>query len=148
MKIVALNRRAKFEYEFLERFIAGIALTGSEVKSVRAGRVSFQDGYVAFEGGDAYLVSVHISPYENAGYAGHDPIRKRKLLLHARELKRLVAKVTEKGLTVVPVAIGIDGNWIKVDIALAKGKKIHDKRETIKQRTIDRETHAALKERR
>lgn len=148
MKILVTNRRARFEYEFLERLVAGIALTGSEVKAVRAGRVSLQEGYVSFEHGDAYLTNVHIAPYENAGYASHDPLRKRKLLLHARELARLFTKVTEKGLTVVPVAIGIEGNWIKVDIALAKGKKLHDKRETIRQRTLDREAHAELKEHR
>jgi SsrA-binding protein len=147
VKVLVLNRRARFEYELLERFVAGIELTGSEVKSVRDGRVSLLEGHVAIQGGEAYLVNVHIATYENAGYSSHDPLRKRKLLLHKRELHKLVGKVTEKGLTLVPLAIGVEGNWIKVEIALAKGKKLHDKRETLKQRTIDRETQAAMKDR-
>ncbi|HPC84301.1 MAG TPA: SsrA-binding protein SmpB [Thermoanaerobaculaceae bacterium] len=145
MKVLAVNRKARFEFEILERLVAGLVLTGSEVKSVREGRVSFGDGHVAFQDGEAYLVEVHIAPYDNAGYAGHDPMRRRKLLLHRRELSRLRAKVTEKGLTLVPLAIGVEGNWIKIEIALARGKKLHDKRETIKQRTLDREAHAEMK---
>ncbi|MGE5235660.1 MAG: SsrA-binding protein SmpB [Acidobacteriota bacterium] len=148
MKVLSANRRARFEYEILERLVAGLALTGSEVKSVRAGRVTLQDGYVAFEGGRAYLANVHIAPYDNAGYANHDPLRRRQLLLHARELKRLADKVAEKGLTVVPLAIGLEGNWIKVELALGKGKKLHDKRDAIKQRTLDREAEAAVRGRR
>ena len=148
MKILATNRRARFEYEFLERFTAGIALTGSEVKSVRAGRLNLQDGWVAFDGGRAFLADVHISPYENAGYAGHDPLRRRPLLLHKRDIVKLAATVAEKGLTVVPLAVGVEGNWIKVELALARGKKLHDKRETIRRRILDREAEAALKHRR
>lgn len=145
MKVLAQNRKARFEYEFLERLVAGIALTGSEVKSVREGRVNLQDGYVAFEGGEAFLVNVHIAPYANAGYAGHDPLRRRKLLLHRREIKRLFGKVQEKGLTLIPLAIGLEGNWIKVELALARGKKLHDKRETLKRRELAREAEAAMK---
>ena len=148
MKVLALNRRARFEYELIERFVAGLALTGSEVKSVRAGKVNLQDGYVTFEGGEAYLVNVHISPYDNAGYAGHEPLRRRKLLLHKREIRRLAGKVAEKGLTAVPLALGVEGNWIKLEFALAKGKRLHDKREAIKRRTMDREAEAAVKFRR
>ena len=148
MKVLVFNRRARFEYELIERLLAGLVLTGSEVKSVRAGRVSLADGHVAFEKGAAYLVNVHIAPYDHAGYANHDPLRRRKLLLHARQLKQLAAKVVERGLTLVPLAIGIEGNWIKVEIALAKGKKLHDKREAIKQRTLDREAAAEVKSRR
>ena len=148
MKPLAVNRKARFEYELLEKFVAGVALTGSEVKSLRDGRVSLQDGYVAFEGGEAYLVGVHIAAYDNAGYANHDPLRRRKLLLHKREIKRLAGKVHEKGLTLVPLAIGVEGNWIKVELGLGRGKKLHDKRETIKRRTLDREAEAALKGRR
>ncbi len=148
MKVLASNRRARFEYELLERFTAGLALTGSEVKAIRAGHVNLQDGHVAFDRGEAFLVNVHVSPYDHAGYANHDPLRRRKLLLHARELRRLLGKVTEKGLTIVPLAIGAEGNWIKVELALAKGKKLHDKRETIKRRTLDREAEAAVKTRR
>lgn len=148
MKVLVANRRARYEYEFLERFTAGIALTGSEVKSVREGHVKLQDGWVAFEGGEAFLADVHIAPYANAGYANHDPIRRRKLLLHRRDIARLASKVAEKGLTVVPLAVGLDGNWVKVELALAKGKKLYDKRETIKRRELDREAAAAMKGRR
>jgi len=145
MKVLATNRKARFEYEFLERFVAGLALTGSEVKSVREGRVNLQDGYVTFEGGEAFLVNVHISPYANAGYAGHDPLRPRKLLLHKHEIKRLAGKVQEKGLTLIPLAIGLVGNWIKVELALARGKKVHDKRETLRRRDEEREIAKELK---
>lgn len=148
MKILSVNRRARFDYEILERLVAGIALTGSEVKSVREGRVSLQDGFVLFEGGEAFLVNVHIAPYHHAGYANHDPLRRRKLLLHRREAHRLAGKVAEKGLTVLPLAIGAEGNWLKVELALGRGKKLHDKRETLKRRTLDREAEAAVKERR
>lgn len=148
MKVLVVNRRARFEYELIERFTAGLALTGSEVKSVRDGKVNLQDGYVAFEGGEAFLANVHISPYENSGYAGHEPLRRRRVLLHKREIRRLAAKVAEKGLTAVPLALGVEGNWIKLEFALAKGKKIYDKRETIRRRTLDREAEAELKGRR
>jgi SsrA-binding protein len=147
VKVFAANRRARFEYELLERFVAGVALTGGEVKSVREGQVKLQDGYVTFEGGEAYLVGVQISPYHHSGYATPDPLRRRKLLLHKREIKRLFGKVIEKGLTLVPLAIGAEGNWIKVELALARGKKLHDKRETLRRRTLEREAEAALKER-
>lgn len=148
MKVLVANRRARFEYEILERLVAGIALTGSEVKSVREGRVSLLDGFVLFERGEAFLVNVHIAPYHHAGYANHDPLRRRRLLLHRRESHRLAGKVAEKGLTVLPLAIGVEGNWIKVELALGRGKKLHDKRETLRQRTLDREAEAAVKERR
>jgi SsrA-binding protein len=148
VKVLAANRRARYEYEFLERLTAGISLTGSEVKSVRGGHVKLQDGWVAFEGGEAFLAGVHIAPYESAGYAPQDPTRRRKLLLAKRDIVRLASKVAEKGLTVVPIAVGVEGNWIKVELALAKGKKLHDKREVIRRRTMDREAAAAMKERR
>ena len=145
MKLLGKNRRAAFEYELLERFTAGLVLTGSEVKSLRDGHVNLQDGHVRFIDGEAFLVDVHISPYHSAGYAQHDPIRPRKLLLHRREVRRLFGKVTEKGLTIVPLAIGLEGDWIKVELALARGKHLHDKRETIKRRQLDREAEAAMK---
>jgi SsrA-binding protein len=148
VKVLAANRRARYEYEFLERITAGVSLTGSEVKSVREGHVKLQDGWVAFEAGEAFLAGVHIAPYDNAGYANHDPTRRRKLLLHSRDIARLAAKVAEKGLTVVPIAVGLEGNWIKVELALAKGKQLHDKRETIRRRELDREAEAAMKGRR
>lgn len=145
MKVLATNRKARFAYEFLERFVAGVALTGSEVKSVREGKLNLQDGYVTFEGGEAFLVNVHISPYANAGYAGHEPLRPRKLLLHKREIKRLMGKVQEKGLTLIPLAVILEGNWIKVEVALAKGKKTHDKKQVLKERDLAREAASELK---
>ena len=148
MKLLATNRRARFEYELLERITAGIALTGSEVKSIRDGHAKLMEGWVAFEGGEAFLADVNIAPYENAGYANHDPTRRRKLLMTKRDIIRLASKVAEKGLSVIPLAIGVEGNWIKVELALARGKKLHDKRETIRSRTLDREAAAAMKERR
>lgn len=147
MKPLVVNRRARFEYELLERFEAGLALTGSEVKSIRDGRANLQDGHVEFAGGEAFLVGVHISPYPNAGYANHEPDRRRKLLLHRREIRRLAGKVAEKGLTVIPLAVVQAGNWLKVELALARGKKLHDKRETLRRRTLDREAEAAVKQR-
>ena len=148
MKVFAANRRARFEYEILERLTAGLVLTGSEVKSIRAGRANLSDGFVSFEHGEAFLANVHISPYDNAGYANHEPLRRRKVLLHKREVVRLSSQVAEKGFTLVPLAIGAEGNWIKVELALARGKKLYDKRETIKRRILDREAAAAVKDRR
>jgi SsrA-binding protein len=148
VKVFAANRRARFEYEILERFTAGLVLTGSEVKSIREGRANLSDGFVSFEHGEAFLANVHISPYDNAGYANHEPLRRRKVLLHKREVVRLSSQVAEKGFTLVPLAIGAEGNWIKVELALARGKKLHDKRETIKKRILDREAAAAVKDRR
>lgn len=144
-KVLARNRQARFAYEILETETAGLALTGSEVKSAREGRVNLKEGYVRFEAGEAFLVGCHISPYEQAGYAQHDPVRPRKLLMHRRQIDRLASKSREKGYTVIPLAILLDGNWIKVEIALARGKHLHDKRETLRRRTLDREAEKAIK---
>jgi SsrA-binding protein len=146
-RTVAKNRKARHEYHILETEDAGLELLGTEVKAIRAGRVNLKEAFVVFEVGEAWLVGCHISPYENAGYARHDPVRKRKLLLHRRQIDRLGSKVQEKGLTVVPLEMFIDGNWIKVTIGLVRGKQLHDKRETLKRRTLDREAEMAIKER-
>jgi SsrA-binding protein len=146
-RTVAKNRKARHEYHILETEDAGVNLLGTEVKAIRAGRVNLKEAFVVFEGGEAWLVGCHISPYENAGYAHHDPVRKRKLLLHRRQIDRLASKVQEKGLTAVPLEMFIDGNWIKLTIALVRGKQLHDKRETLKRRTLDREAEMAIKER-
>lgn len=146
-KVLAANRKARHAYEILERFEAGIELLGTEVKAVRAGRINLKEGHVAFEGGEAFLVGCHISPYEHAGYSVHDPLRRRRLLLHKREILRLAGKVQEKGYTVIPLSVYLEGNWIKVEIALARGKHLHDKRETLRRRTLDREAEQAIKER-
>ncbi len=122
-KLVSANRKARHEYEILETFEAGISLTGSEVKSLRAGKLSWGDGYVDFTNGEAFLASVHIAPYENAGYAQHEPERKRRLLLNGWELRQLIAKVEQKGLSVVPLAMYLKNGRFKVDIALARGNR-------------------------
>ena len=146
-KILAKNRKARHTYHLLDRETAGIELLGTEVKAIRAGKINIKEGYVAFVDGEAFLVGCHIGSYDSAGYAGHDPLRRRRLLLHKREIERWESKVKEKGLTVVPLTVFIDGNWIKVEIALARGKQLHDKRETLRRRTLDREAEQAVKER-
>jgi SsrA-binding protein len=136
---LATNRKARHEYHILERETAGLELLGTEVKAARDGRVTLTDAFVTFSGGEAFLVGCHIGAYSNAGYASHDPVRRRRLLLHKRQIERLAAKVREKGLTVVPLQMFVDGNWIRLEIALVKGKLMHDKRDALRQRTLDRE---------
>ncbi len=146
MKTVALNRKASFNYDLLETFEAGIALQGSEVKSIRDGRISLKESYAEVKNGEVFLVSAHISPYEAANRFGHDPKRDRKLLLHRREIKRLTGKIKEKGLTLVPTKVLLnDRGRVKVEIALAKGKKTYQKREALKTRDVERELRAELK---
>ena len=146
-RVLATNRKARHVYHLLEKHTAGIELLGTEVKAIREGKINLKEGYVHFVGGEAFLVSCHVGAYEAAGYAHHDPLRRRRLLLHKREIERLGSKVQEKGLTVVPVSVFVEGNWIKVEIALVRGKQLHDKRETLRQRTLDREAEQAIKER-
>lgn len=140
------NRPVTFEYAIEDKLTAGIVLTGSEIKSVRLGKVSFNDSYCIFHDGELWVKSLHIAEYVNAGYAGHDPTRERKLLLNKRELRKWAQKLKEKGLTIVPLAMYINENgYAKLDIGLAKGKKLHDKRESIKNRDMDREMKRYLK---
>jgi len=139
VKIVAQNKNARRLFDLWDRYEAGIVLTGSEMKSIRAGRVSFKDSYVTFQQGEAFLVGMHIAVYENAGYSGHEPDRDRKLLLHKREIDLLRGKVEQKGLTVIPMAMFLKRSLVKVEIALAKGKKIYDQREELKQRAVKRD---------
>jgi SsrA-binding protein len=147
--LVADNRKAGFDYHVLETFEAGIALLGSEVKSAREGRVNLRDSYCRLEKGEAVLLNVHIGQYSHdGGFNVHDPLRPRKLLLHREELRKLIGRTTERGLTIVPLRMYFKGGRIKVAIALAKGKKTYDKRETIRKREADRETRAAVKSRR
>lgn len=146
-RVIAQNRRARHLYHLLEREVAGVELLGTEVKAIRDGRVNLTDAHVQFVGGQAILMGCHIGPYEHGGYASHEPRRPRRLLLHKRQIERLAGKVSEKGLTVVPTAVLLIGNWIKIEIALARGKQLHDKRETLRRRTLDREAEQALKER-
>lgn len=146
-RVLARNRKARHTYHILETEVAGMELLGTEVKAIRDAKVNIKEGYVTFVGGQAFLVGCHIGSYENAGYAGHDPVRRRRLLLQKRQIERLASKVQEKGLTVVPLAVFLEGNWIKIEIALVRGKQLHDKRDTLRQRTMDREAEQDIKER-
>ena len=146
--LIADNRKAGHDYHFLESFEAGLVLTGTEVKAAREGRVNLRDSYCRLEGAEAYLLGAHFGQYSHSGYAAHDPRRPRKLLLNHAELNKLIGKTTEKGLTIVPIRMYFRKGRAKLAIALAKGKKTYDKRETIKRREIDRETRAAVKSRR
>jgi SsrA-binding protein len=148
MKTVAVNKTVSHDYLVLETFEAGMALVGSEVKSVRAGRVSLKESYAEVRDGEVFLVKCHISPYEAANIFNHDPLRERKLLLHRREIRRLAGKVQERGLTLVPTKVFLgDRGKVKLELALARGKREHEKREAIKKRDTDREIRAALKNR-
>ncbi len=148
MKTLAVNKSVSHDYLVLETFEAGMALVGSEVKSVRAGRVSLKESYAEVRGTEVFLVKCHISPYEAANIFNHDPLRDRKLLLHRREIKRLAGKTQERGLTIVPTRVFVgDRGRIKLELALARGKREHEKREAIKKRDADREIRAALKHR-
>lgn len=134
------NRSAYYEYYIDDKYVAGIALLGTEVKSLRAGRASFNDSYCLFQKGELWIKSLHIAEYSHGTVNNHDPVRDRKLLLTKRELKKLEAKIKEKGYTIIPLRIFFtDKNLAKVEIGLGKGKKLHDKRETIKQRDTERE---------
>ena len=147
-KPIADNRKAGHDFHLLEQFEAGLVLTGTEVKSIREGGANLRDSYCKLEGGEAYLLGAHIGQYSDGGSAVHDPVRPRKLLLHRNELNKLIGKTTEKGLTIVPLRLFFQKGRVKVTIALAKGKKIYDKRETIKRREAERETRSAVKGRR
>ena len=145
---IAENRKAFHDFHLLETFEAGIALLGTEVKAIREGRVNLRDSFARVEGGEVFLYNVNISPYSHRGYAAHEPLRRRKLLLHREEIRKLIGKTVERGMTLVPVRLYFKGGRVKVAVSLAKGKKDYDKRETIKRRETDRETRAAVKSRR
>jgi SsrA-binding protein len=146
VKLIAKNKKAYFNYEILETYEAGIALVGSEVKSIREGRISLKESYAEIKEGEVFLVNCHISPYEASNRFNHDPLREKKLLLHRREIKRLTGKTQERGLTLVPTKVLIsEKGKVKVEIALAKGKRAYQKREAIRERDRDREMQAELK---
>jgi len=147
IKTIATNRKAYHNYHIGDSIEAGIALTGSEIKSVRSGRVSLSDAYVRPEHGELWLLNTHIARYEASSFLSHEPKRPRKLLLHRKEINNLTSKVSEKGLTLVPVRLYIKDSIAKVEIALAKGKKLYDKRESIGRREIERELARATKAR-
>jgi SsrA-binding protein len=146
-ELISDNRKARHDYHVLDTFEAGMVLEGTEVKAIREGRVNLRDTYCRLEDGEAWIVGMHVGAYSHAGYAGHDPIRRRKLLLHRHELNKLLGKTTEKGLTVVPLRMYMKKGRVKMAIALAKGKNTIDKRETIRNREVDRETRAEVKAR-
>ena len=139
IKVVATNRKAGFEYFLMERFEAGLSLRGSEIKSIRAGQVSLAEAYVQVDGKNALLIEAHIAPYEQANRFNHDPKRSRRLLLHKREIRELWDAVRQKGMTIVPTRIYLKDGRAKLEIAIAKGKKLHDKRDAIARRDAERE---------
>ena len=144
-KLIASNKKALHDYFIVQKFEAGIALTGTEVKSLRDGKANLKDSYVTLRDGEAFLFGTHISPYTHGNIENHDPERTRKLLLHKREIEKLKKETTEKGLTVVPLRLYFKGAKVKAEIAVVRGKKQYDKRETEKKREADRETAAAMK---
>ncbi len=146
-KVISTNRKARHDYELLETFEAGLVLTGSEIKSIRAGRVNLREGYVQPRDDELWLINTHIASYDEAGKFGHDPLRPRKLLLHRREINRLLSTVQEKGLTLIPTQLYLVRGKAKVEIALARGKKQYDKRGTLRERDTQRQIERALRER-
>lgn len=147
-KIVSDNRQARFLFEILETYEAGIELLGTEVKSIRAGKVNLRDGFARIRNGEVLLMNVHISPHQTASQVfNHDPRRSRKLLLHRKEIRKLIGQVEQKGLTLVPLKMYLKDGWIKVSIGLARGKKLYDKREDLKQKQDKREMERAMKSR-
>jgi len=146
IKIICENRKARFNYELLEKFEAGIVLTGSEVKSLRNGQANLGDAYGIIRGEEAFLLNAHISSYQAASYMDHDPVRTRKLLLHKREINKLIGKTKEKGLTLVPTKMYFKKGKAKVELALGKSKKGPDKRQAIKKRESDRQLRRTLKQ--
>src|SRR5438105_9214620 len=142
---IAENRKAFHDFHILETFEAGVALLGTEVKAIREGRVNLRDSFARVEDGEVFLYNVNISPYSHRGYVDHEPLRRRKLLLHKDEIRKLIGKTVERGMTLVPVRLYFKSGKVKVALSLAKGKKEYDKRETIKRREADRETRAAVK---
>ncbi|MBF2002712.1 MAG: SsrA-binding protein SmpB [Synechococcales cyanobacterium M58_A2018_015] len=145
-KIVADNRQARYQYEILETYEVGVELKGTEVKSIRQGKVNLRDGYALIRNGEVWLHNVHVSPHETASQVfNHDPRRTRKLLLHAGEIRKLIGQVEQKGLTLIPLKMYLKRGWVKLTLALARGKKLHDKREDLKRKQENREIERALK---
>lgn len=145
IQVLARNRKARHDYEILETFEAGMALAGTEVKSVREGRIQLKDSYVEIRDGEGWLVGAHISPYSHGNILNHDPERPRKLLLKRRELDRLFGRSLLRGQTIIPLRVYLKGNWIKIEIALAQGKKLHDKRRVEKEKIARQEADDAVR---
>jgi SsrA-binding protein len=147
-KLIADNRKAYHDFHILDTFEAGVVLVGTEVKAIREGRVNLRDSFGRVEAGEVWVYNVHISAYSHRGYADHEPTRRRKLLLNREEIRKLIGKTVERGMTLVPTRMYFKNGRVKIAIGLAKGKKAHDKRETVRRREAERETRAAIKERR
>ena len=147
-KTLVDNRRSRFEYELLDQFEAGLELLGTEVKSIRAGRVNLQDSFAMVRDGEAWLLNMHVAPHESASKTfNHDPTRRRKLLLHKREIRKIEGELAQKGLTLIPLRLVLSNGWIKIHLAIGRGKKLYDKRESLKAKQVKRETQRALKDR-
>lgn len=144
-RVTISNRKARHEYHVLETFEAGIALTGTEVKSIRKGNANLQDSYAILKSGEVWLVGMHVSPYEQGSIHNHDPKRTRKLLLHKKQIRKLIGTVQEKGLTLIPLSLYFKGPFAKVELAIARGKKAYDKREAISKREAERDISQRLK---
>ena len=147
IKTIAENRKARHDYFILESYEAGIELTGTEVKSIRAGGLNLKDSWIAIEEGEAFIKQMHISPYEKGNIFNKDPLRERKLLMHKREIMKLLGQVKQGGLTLIPISVYFKGSRVKVQVGLCKGKKLHDKRDSIAQRDAKRTIDRAMKER-
>ena len=144
-RLIADNRKARHDYHLLDTYEAGIALLGTEIKAIREGRVNLRDSYGRIERNEVYLHNLHISAYSHRGYVDHEPLRTRKLLLNKDEIRKLIGKIVERGFTLIPVRMYFKNGLVKVSIAVAKGKKLYDKRETIRRRELDREARAMMK---
>ena len=144
-RLISDNRKARHDYHLLNTYEAGIALLGTEIKAIREGRVNLRDSYGRIERNEVYLHNLHISAYSHRGYVDHEPLRTRKLLLKKDEIRKLIGKIVERGFTLIPVRMYFKNGLVKVSIAVAKGKKLHDKRETIRRRELDREARAMMK---
>ena len=145
IKVVATNRKARFEYFILEEFEAGLSLQGSEIKSIRAGQISLAEAYIRVDGKNAWLVEAHVAPYEQANRNNHDPKRPRRLLLHKKEIKKLWDAIRQKGVTIIPTRVHLKGGRAKLEIAIARGKKLYDKRAAIAKRETDREIERQIR---
>ncbi len=146
--VVARNRKARHDYHILDTWEVGLVLTGTEIKSIRAGKVSLKGAYGVIRRGEIWLAGVNIAAYESGGYVNHDPVRPRKLLIHRHEMRRLVGALERKGLTLIPLDLHLTKGWAKVTLALAQGKRLHDKREDLKRRTAERDAARAMGRRR
>ena len=144
-KLIAQNRKARHDYSILDTIEAGMVLQGTEIKSIRNSRINLKDGFVRIRNGEAFLYNVHISPYEQGNIFNHDPLRTRKLLMHKRQIKRLIGETKNTGITLIPLKVYLKDGYTKVLVGLAKGKKQYDKRETLKRREIDRQISRTLK---